>query len=277
MKNLENQFSLRNKNVLITGAGGLLGAKHAEAVAIAGGTPILTDLNEELLIQTSNEIMLNYNIECLYFNMDVTSEKSVYYLYNTLLQKNIFINVLINNAARNPKVESIDQKSFNNRLENLNLNEWNLDISVGLTGALICSKIFGSCMAQRCEGNIINISSDLGVIAPDQRLYQKENLKSEHQDVKPVSYSVIKHGIIGLTKYLATYWPDKNVRCNALSPGGIYNGQNKEFLNKIQERIPIGRMARADEYQGAIIFLSSNASSYMNGANLIIDGGRSTW
>jgi len=277
MKNLENQFSLRNKNVLITGACGLLGAKHAEAVAIAGGTPILTDLNEEHLIKISNEIKLNYNIECLYFNMNVTSEKSVYNLYHTLLQKNIFINVLINNAARNPKVESIDQKSFNNRLESLNLDEWNLDISVGLTGALICSKIFGSCMAQRCEGNIINISSDLGIIAPDQRLYQKENLKSEHQDVKPVSYSVIKHGIIGLTKYLATYWPDKNVRCNAISPGGIYNGQNKEFLNKIQERIPIGRMARADEYQGAIIFLSSNASSYMNGGNLIIDGGRSTW
>ena len=133
-------------------------------------------------------------------------------------------------------------------------------------------------MACSGEGGVItNIASDLSVIAPDQRLYSVAGLPSDRQPVKPVTYSVVKHGLIGLTKYLSTYWCDQGVRCNALSPGGIYNNQNDIFISKINKLIPMGRMANPSEYQGAIIFLCSNASSYLNGANLIMDGGRSVW
>ena len=145
---------------------------------------------------------------------------------------------------------------------------------MGLTGAMLCSKIFGFEMAKNRKGVILNISSDLGIIAPDQRIYRKKGLPENEQPVKPITYSVIKHGLIGLTKYLATYWADKGVRCNALGPGGIYNNQPNEFVNKISNLIPIGRMADSDEYRSAIVFMVSDASSYMNGTNLVIDGGR---
>ena len=129
-------------------------------------------------------------------------------------------------------------------------------------------------MAKRKYGIILNIGSDLSFISPDQNLYQKKIIKSKYQEVKPVSYSIIKHGIVGLTKYTATYWANKNVRCNLLAPGGIYNNQPKEFLNKIKKIIPLKRMAKKNEYEEAILFLISDASSYMNGASLVIDGGR---
>jgi NAD(P)-dependent dehydrogenase (short-subunit alcohol dehydrogenase family) len=158
------------------------------------------------------------------------------------------------------------------------LDQWNLEILVGLTGAFLASQIFGTLMAERNSGGVIlNIASDLSVISPDQRLYQKEELTADLQPVKPVTYSVIKTGLIGLTRYLSTYWANKNIRCNALSPGGIFNNQDEAFVKKIENLIPLKRMAKKDEYRGAIQFLCSDASSYMTGQNLIIDGGRSVW
>ena len=186
------------------------------------------------------------------------------------------MDILINNAARNPKVENADGQDFS-RLEHFPWEQWRQDLDVGLGGAFNCAKVFGHQMAQQGGGVIINIASDLGVIAPDQRLYRKEGLESNEQPVKPVTYSVVKHGLIGLTKYLATYWCEQGVRCNALSPGGVYAGQNDVFVAKLAQLIPLGRMAGVDEYRGAIAFLCSDASSYMNGSNLIIDGGRSAW
>ena len=142
---------------------------------------------------------------------------------------------------------------------------------------MLCSKVFGYEMSKNGYGVILNISSDLGIIAPDQRLYLKDGVAENEQPVKPVTYSVIKHGLIGLTKYLATYWADKGVRCNALCPGGIYNNQPDEFVKTISNLIPLGRMAHKDEYKAAVIFLVSDASSYMTGVNLAIDGGRTCW
>ena len=148
---------------------------------------------------------------------------------------------------------------------------------MGLTGAFLCSQVIGSEMARRKKGVILNVASDLAVIAPDQRLYRQDGLREDQQPVKPVTYSVVKTALVGLTRYLATYWADSGVRVNAISPGGVYNGQSDEFVTRLSALIPLSRMARVDEYKGAIVFLCSDASSYMTGFNLVIDGGRSSW
>ena len=150
------------------------------------------------------------------------------------------------------------------------INTWNKSLQVNLTGAFLCSQVFINKMIKdKIKGIVINVASDLGVIAPNQTIYE--------DDVKPVDYSVKKHGIIGLTKYLSTYFADKNIRVNSISPGGIYTNQSKEFVKRLSELIPMGRMANKDEYKGAIMFLCSDASSYMTGHNLILDGGRTIW
>lgn len=141
---------------------------------------------------------------------------------------------------------------------------------VGLTGAFLCSQVFGTAMAQRDTGVILNIASDLSVMAPDQRLYRREGLPEEQQPVKPVTYSVIKTALVGLTRYLATYWADRGVRVNALSPGGVYNGQGDEFVTRLTNLIPMGRMADRDEYRGVVQFLCSDASRYLTGQNIVI-------
>ena len=163
------------------------------------------------------------------------------------------------------------------RFENFSVEQWSQELAVGLTGALLGCQVFGVHMARQQSGVIINISSDLGLIAPDQRLYRKSGLPDSEQPVKPVTYSVIKHGLIGLTRYLATYWADRHVRVNALAPGGVRTDQPEEFVQKLSSLIPLGRMASRDEYKGAIVFLASDASSYMTGATLVVDGGRSCW
>jgi NAD(P)-dependent dehydrogenase (short-subunit alcohol dehydrogenase family) len=142
----------------------------------------------------------------------------------------------------------------------------------------LCAKHYGAAIARNPQGgSIVNISSDLGLIAPDQRLYRKPRLPDDQQPVKPVTYSVVKTGLLGLTRYLATYWADRNVRCNALCPGGVENSQDPGFLREVSGRIPLGRLARPDEYQGALLFLLSAASSYVTGAVFAADGGRSAW
>ena len=158
-------------------------------------------------------------------------------------------------------------KSNKIRLENFDEKIWNADLNVGLKGAMLCTKIFGNKMSRQSKGgNIINISSDLGLISPDNRIYDKSS-------IKPVTYSVVKHGIIGLTKYTATYWP-KKVRCNALAFGGMENKQGKKFINKLKKLIPLNRMAKKNEYNGTMLFLASKESSYINGSTIVVDGGR---
>mgnify|MGYP001970095546 CR=1 FL=1 len=187
------------------------------------------------------------------------------------------LDILINNAANDPKVKEEGDGTAWTRFENFPQEVWNKDIAVGLTGAFLCAQVLGTEMAQKGSGVIINISSDLGIVAPDQRLYEKEGLPPGEQPVKPVTYSVIKTALIGLTRYLSTYWAKQGVRVNALCPGGIEAGQPEEFLDRVQFRIPMGRMARKDEYKGAILFLASEASSYMNGSVMVVDGGRTCW
>jgi len=271
-------FDLTDKIVVITGGAGLLGKKHAEAVAEFGAIPVILDLSQKKAEDTAFQIKEKYKVDSLGLAVDITSEQQVFQCCEQLLQKFRKIDVLINNAANNPKVEESKEGKNFSRLENFDLEIWNQDLAVGLTGAFLCSKHFGQAISKNQNGGcIINISSDLGVIAPDQRLYQKEGLSEEEQNVKPVTYSVVKSGLIGLTRYLATYWAEKNVRCNALCPGGVFNHQDETFLKEVTSLIPLGRMAHVDDYKSVIVFMATDASSYMNGAILSVDGGRTVW
>jgi NAD(P)-dependent dehydrogenase (short-subunit alcohol dehydrogenase family) len=270
------KFNLENKTSLITGAAGMLGEQHARALLEIGSRVILTDINIKLLNKLKANLCLEYPHEKIYLlEMDVTSSEAVELALKKLHKKNIFIDVLINNAAIDPKVSDHSSLDETSRLENFSIDDWNLQLDVGLKGAFLCSKFFGYDMSLRGGGVIINISSDLSVIAPDQTLYRKEGLDHHMQPVKPVTYSVIKTGLIGLTRYISTYWSSQGVRCNALSPGGVYLDQNKDFVLKLEERIPLGRMARIDEYHSTLQYLCSDASAYLNGQNIVVDGGRS--
>ncbi|MCH2114726.1 MAG: SDR family oxidoreductase [Pirellulales bacterium] len=275
-KSISEQFNLRGRVAVITGGAGLLGVQHASAIAEAGGVPVLADIDGDTAKDRANKISAAFGVQAIGCAVDITSEESVCGLLRHVCELHPRIHVLINNAANNPKMESHTDVEFS-RLENFPLGQWEKDLQVGLTGSFICSKFIGNHMAQSGGGAIINIASDLGTIAPDQRLYRKDGVADEDQPVKPVTYSVVKAGLIGLTKYLSTYWPEKGVRANSFSPGGVFNGQSPEFVEKLGQLIPMGRMAAIDEYRAAIVFLSSDASSYMNGSDLAMDGGRTAW
>ena len=263
---------------MITGGAGLLGLRHAEAIAEMGGTPVLVDIDEEQVRARASEIAANYSCKAIGIRADISRPDAVVDALTCVLLAFDRVDILINNAANNPKIEPAPETGAHwSRLENFPLTTWNQDIAVGLTGAFLCSQIIGAELARRGKGVILNISSDLGVIAPDQRIYREPNLPEEQQPAKPVSYSVVKHGLIGLTRYLATYWADQGVRVNSLSPGGVYTAQGEAFVERLVNLIPLKRMAHKDEYKAAIVFLVSDASSYMTGANLIIDGGRTAW
>jgi NAD(P)-dependent dehydrogenase (short-subunit alcohol dehydrogenase family) len=268
-------FDLTGRVAIVTGGAGLLGYQHGAILAAAGAHVVLLDLGLANPKLRAEQLATEHGTASLGLEVDITSEASLLEARDVILAKFNRIDILINNAANNPKVE--DQKPGQpwSRLENFPLETWNADIAVGLTGAFLCSRIFGQEMVKRNLGVILNVASDLGVIAPDQRLYRKEGLPEDEQPVKPVTYSVVKTALIGLTRYLSTYWTANNIRVNAISPGGVFAGQPDEFTAKLHQLIPMGRMAHKDEYQGAILFLCSDASSYMTGQNLVVDGGRS--
>jgi NAD(P)-dependent dehydrogenase (short-subunit alcohol dehydrogenase family) len=272
-----NLFDLSDKVAIITGGAGLLGVQHAEIIADAGGNPVLIDINGKKALQKAKEISEKYNVDAIGVKTDITDKGDIEALRDMVLQNYNRVDILINNAANDPKVKTDLDNDTWNRFENFSLENWNMDLAVGLTGALLCTQVIGTEMANRRSGVILNISSDLGLIAPDQRIYEKEGLPNEKQSVKPVSYPVIKSALLGLTRYSATYWAKYNVRVNAICPGGVQTDQPPDFLEKLTYRIPMGRMARIDEYKGAILFLISDASSYMTGAVISIDGGRTCW
>lgn len=273
-----DQFKITDKVVVITGGAGLIGRRHTEAVLEGEGIPVLLDIFPKPLEKVKEEFLSRYpqaKIET--YVADITDRKCLEGIRDELLAKYGHIDGLINNAANNPKVEGGSKNLGAMRFHNLPLSIWEDDMKVGLTGAFLCCQVFGYEMEKQKQGVIINISSDYGVISPNQNIYKKEGVPEEEQTVKPVSYSVVKHGIMGLTKYLATYWAKSGIRVNTLCPASLSNGQDEEFVKKISQLIPMGRMSRPDEYPATVLYMLSEASSYMTGATVILDGGRTIW
>lgn len=276
MIKIMDSFRLDGKVAIITGGTGLLGIQHAEALAEAGCTVFLWDINPEGGLAEAKRIETEFSQPCRIMQVDITSKASILSGLKAILSEQGRVDILINNAANNPKVDLSSEVVWS-RFENFSLEMWNQDIAVGLTGAMLCCQMVGIHMAEKGCGVILNIASDLAIIAPDQRIYRKNGIPEEQQPVKPVSYSIVKHGLIGLTKYLATYWADRGVRVNALSPAGIRTNQPDDFVLRLSSLIPMGRMAERHEYKAAVLFLVSDASSYMTGTNVVMDGGRTCW
>ena len=251
----QHRMKLSNKKILITGAAGLLGAEFAKFLIKFNAQCICIDKDLDLLKKKFNKIKYQ---KILYFKCDITKPKELEQLNNTLKKRKIIINTIINNAAINPTPGKKDK-------------DWNEEFEVGLTGSKNVINEFSKKMIKNKDGNIINLGSDLSVIAPNQEIYKKAKLKF----VKPLSYSVIKHGILGMTKYYASLFGEHNIRCNCISPGGVNNNLDKNLVREITKLIPLKRMATKNEYNYAILFLCSDGLKYMTGQNLVIDGGRS--
>lgn len=270
---LNQSFSLTDKVVLVTGGAGLLGQEHASAIVEAGGTALIADINLDHAKETARQVdSQEKRAHALY--LDVTDREACRNALKTTLARFGKIDVLVNNAAANPKVEGGMRPS---RFETQSLEDWEADLAVGLRGTFLCSQVFGGHMANNGGGVIVNVASDLGLIAPDQRIYREEGVEKHDAPAKPISYSVVKGGLILMTRYLATYWAEEGVRVNALCPGGVFAGQPEKFVQRLTNLIPLGRMARKDEYRAALVFLSTAASSYMTGSTLVVDGGRTCW
>lgn len=268
---MENLFSLKNKVAIVTGAVGLLGKEHCKALSEAKANVIVTDIDEQKCIEFAKTLPT----ESLGIGVDVTNPESIKKLRDKVLEKFGHIDVLVNNAAINDMFENPKAASELSKFENYPLELWQKSVDVNLTGVFLCSQIIGSIMAKQKSGSIINIASTYGIVAPDQSLYKKED--GTQSFYKPPAYSATKGAIIMFTRYLAAYWGEAGVRVNALTPGGVENSQDEFFIKKYSERTMLKRMAKPTDYKGALIFLASDASSYMTGANLIVDGGWTAW
>ena len=264
------------KIVMITGATSGIGEGCARKFAQGGYNLILTGRNAEKLQVLSDELKKD-GAEVLTLQFDVRDAEAAKNAVCGMPEEWQKVDVLINNAANNPKVEGGSKNLGAMRFHNFPVEIWDQDLAVGLTGAMLCAQVFGEVMEKQQSGVILNISSDYGLIAPDQRIYRKEGLPEDQQTIKPVSYSVVKHGLIGLTKYLAIYWAEKGIRVNTLCPASLENGQDPDFVEKISKRIPMARMSRPDEYVCTILYMISDAATYMTGATVVLDGGRTSW
>ena len=267
-------FDLTGRVVVITGAGGLLGQEHALAVGRAGGIPVLLELSPEALAAAARRLDAEA-ITYLAIEVDLTSEAQIASAAGEINKQFGAVCGLVNNVASNPPMGSAAQGA--DRLEAFPLTQWDHDIRLGLTSAFLCARHFGEQMAAAGGGSIISVASDLALISPDQRMYAVGLPEGAPAPVKPVSYSVVKSALLGLTRYLATYWSPIPVRCNALVPGSVGGTQSPDLTRELTSRIPLARLAEPDEYQGALVFLLSDASAYMTGANLVMDGGRTAW
>lgn len=264
-------FSLKGKSAVVTGAAGLIGKEHCRALSEAGANVIAADMD----LDKTTALAGSLPTESIGVELDVTSPESIKKLRDAVIKKFGHIDILVNNAAINDMFESPKAALEQSRFENYPLELWQKSVDVNLTGVFLCSQILGYEMAQNKKGSIINIASTYGITAPDQSLYI--NKEGEQSFYKPPAYSATKGAIIMFTRYLASYWGREGVRVNTLTPGGVENGQDEFFIQKYSAKTPLGRMAAPTDYKGAVIFLASDASAYMTGANLVVDGGWTCW
>lgn len=259
---------LTDRVAVVTGAAGLLGREHCGALAEAGATVVAADIDVDGATEAVDRPGDHLAVE-----LDVTEVESVRRLTKIVISRHRRVDVLVNNAAINDTVEGHDEQPI--PFEDVPLDRWQRSIDVNLTGVFLMSQAVGSEMARQGSGSIINIASTYALVGPDQDLYLTES--GERLMFKAPAYSAAKGGVLAFTRYLATYWGDAGVRVNALSPGGVENGQTQHFVSAYSRRTPLGRMARASDYRGALLFLASDESAYMTGANLVVDGGWTAW
>lgn len=286
---IERLFSLAGKTAVVTGAAGLLGHQHCRALAFAGATVIATDLSESgcnQTIQSVKEELLGKSERSpslpeathpglIAIAADITEPRSLESLRDAISERCGTIDVLVNNAAVNDAFENPLLAGELSRFENYPLEMWKRSMDVNVTGLFLASQIIGTAMARSGGGSIINIASTYGLVAPDQSIYRKEN--GEQTFFKSPAYPTTKGAVLSFTRYLASWWGNAGVRVNALVPGGVENGQDGCFIRQYRSRTPLGRMADATDYHGALIYLASDASSYMTGASLVVDGGYTCW
>ena len=279
MTDVSKLFDLSGRAAIITGGAGLLGAEFCHTLGEAGAKVVVADLNFEAASAVAD--LLNADkIQAIARQVDVTEPQSVRQLVTASLESYGRLDILVNSAALDPKYDpghledqtatSVNQADF----EHYPLDLWNQAIHVNLTGMFLCCQAAAQPMLSQGSGVMINLSSIYGLAGPDQRLYQRPGQAPQY---KPVYYSVTKAGVLGLTRYLATYYAGKNIRANSLTPGGVYNGHDQDFVKAYSARAVLGRMAAKDDMNGALLFLASDASAYMTGANLVVDGGWTAW
>lgn len=263
---IKKLFSLSGKVVILTGAAGLLGTQHAKALSKAGANLVLADIDYLKCKKLSDELEKKYNVETFALKVDITKKISVKNLVSKTIKKFSKIDVLINNAMLHE-----GKKEWGVPFEKFPLDSWEKVIAVNLTGMFLCCQEVGKIMKKQRKGVIINISSIYGINGADQRIYGNSGISSS------VAYATTKSGVLNFTRYLAAYWNNIGIRVNTLSLGGVNNKQDPNFVKKYSNKTILGRMAKKDEYAGAIVFLASDASSYMTGSNLIVDGGWTAW
>ena len=264
-------FSLKNKVAIVTGALGLIGKNHCIALAEAGANVVVCDLDEA----KCKEFASTLPTKSIGVGVDITNKPSVENLRDKNLKTFGKIDILVNNAAINDMFENPQAAAEQSMFENYPLEMWQQSLNVNVTGTFLCSQVIGTEMAKSKKGSIINVASTYGIVAPDQSIYKKPD--GSQSFYKSAAYPATKGAIISFTRFLAAYWGNKGVRVNTLSPGGVENNQDEYFISNYSAKTPLGRMAQPTDYKGAIIFLASDASAYMTGANLIVDGGWTAW
>ena len=272
---LEQMFGIKEKVCIVTGGAGLLAEAHTTAILEGGGIPVLLDINGEMLEKRKasfSKLFPGSDIQT--FVVDLSDINQIKNCVEIIKAKNGHIDALINNVANNPKVEQQSKNMEFNSFVDFPIEIWEQDVAVGLTGTIAITQEVCRVFEKQRSGVIINISSDYGIISPDQRIYEVEEKQPWEQIKKPVSYSLIKHALIGFTKYLASYYGSTGIRVNTLCPASIFNNQKQEFVDKISKLIPLGRMSRVDEYVSTILYMLSDSCSYMTGATILLDGGR---
>ena len=266
---INDLFSLKNKTVVLTGSAGRLGNQFANVLSAAGANMVLVDKELAKNKKLQLELTKKYNTKSLVCQVDISNKKSLVHMTKDIIKKFGHIDVLVNNAYFNPNQSNYSHVSF----EEFPVKLWEQMLLVNLTGVFLCSQEIGKVLLKQRRGVIVNISSIYGLNGADQRIYGNSKLNSS------ISYAATKGAVVNMTRYLAACWHRKNIRVNTLSLGGVLDKSymKNEFVKKYSEKTMLGRMANKEEYRGAILFLASNASSYMTGSNLIVDGGWTAW